>query len=102
MTLDLVLRGGRIIDPSQGIDATLDVGFRDGRVAQTGVGLTGDTVKHVSGLIVTPGPIDLHTHVYWAAPRWASTRCGSRGVAARRSSIREARGRATTPAFSTM
>src|SRR5580658_3261820 len=65
MAFDLVLRGGRVIDPSQGIDAVSDVGFRDGRVAQVGAELSGDNVKDVSGLLVTPGLIDLHTHVYW-------------------------------------
>jgi dihydroorotase len=65
MSFDLVLRGGRVIDPSQGIDSVSDVGFRDGRVAQVGADLSGDTVKDVKGLIVTPGLIDLHTHVYW-------------------------------------
>jgi dihydroorotase len=65
MNFDLVLKGGRVIDPSQGIDGVSDVGFRDGRVAQIGVGLGGDSVKDVAGLIVTPGLIDLHTHVYW-------------------------------------
>ena len=34
MSLDLVLRGGRMIDPSQGIDSVMDIGFRDGRVAE--------------------------------------------------------------------
>ena len=65
MLFDLVLRGGRVIDPSQGLDAITDVGFRDGRIAQVGADLDGDAVKDVKGLIVTPGLIDLHTHVYW-------------------------------------
>src|SRR5271165_5923585 len=65
MSFDLVLRGGRVIDPSQGIDSVMDVGFRDGRVAQLGAELGGESVRDVAGLIVTPGLIDLHTHVYW-------------------------------------
>jgi dihydroorotase len=65
MTLDLVLRGGRVIDPSQELDAVTDVGFKGGRVAEVGRNLSAQTVKDVSGLIVTPGLIDLHTHVYW-------------------------------------
>ena len=65
MSFDLVLRGGRVIDPSQGIDSVMDVGFRDGRVAKLGAGLDGKSVRDVKGLIVAPGLIDLHTHVYW-------------------------------------
>jgi dihydroorotase len=62
---DLVLRGGRVIDPARGIDAVLDVAFQSGRVAALGQGLDGTTIRDVAGLIVTPGLIDLHTHVYW-------------------------------------
>ena len=65
MGLDLVFRGGRVIDPAQGIDAILDVGFEGGRVAEIGSALSGAVVSNVSGRIVTPGLIDLHTHVYW-------------------------------------
>lgn len=64
---DLVLSGGRVIDPSQAIDAVCDVAFSSGRVAAVGEGLAeaGRDVRDVSGKIVTPGLIDLHTHVYW-------------------------------------
>lgn len=67
MTFDFVLRGGRVIDPSQSIDRIADVAFTDGRVAAVGEGLAeaARSVRDVEGLIVTPGLIDLHTHVYW-------------------------------------
>jgi dihydroorotase len=62
---DLVLRGGRVIDPSQGIDRVADVAFLDGQVSMVGESLDGKTVHDVTGHLVTPGLIDLHTHVYW-------------------------------------
>jgi dihydroorotase len=63
---DLVLKGGRVVDPAQGIDAVLDVGFAEGCVAAMGTGLgEAAETRDVSGRIVTPGLIDLHTHVYW-------------------------------------
>jgi dihydroorotase len=68
MGFDLILRGGRVIDPSQRLDAVCDVAFAGGKVAQVGSGLKGDaatSVRDVAGQIVTPGLIDLHTHVYW-------------------------------------
>jgi dihydroorotase len=68
MTYDLVLRGARVIDPSQQLDAVTDVAFHGGKVARIGAGLkpdAGTKVRDVSGRIVTPGLIDLHTHVYW-------------------------------------
>ncbi len=67
MPFELVLRNGRVIDPSQGIDRITDVAFSDGKVAAIGEGLDPGSadVRDVTGRIVTPGLIDLHTHVYW-------------------------------------
>jgi len=68
MPFDLVLRGGRVVDPSQKLDAVTDVAFAGGKVAMVGNALKvdpGTDVRDVSGYIVTPGLIDLHTHVYW-------------------------------------
>ena len=65
--MDLILKGGRVIDPSQGLDGIMDVGFAAGKVAAVAPSLTGNgaDVRDVSGRIVSPGLIDLHTHVYW-------------------------------------
>ncbi|HEX2553376.1 MAG TPA: amidohydrolase/deacetylase family metallohydrolase [Microvirga sp.] len=67
MAYDLILRGGRVIDPSQGLDRVADVAFAEGRVAAVGDDLAPGNaeVLDVAGKIVTPGLIDLHTHVYW-------------------------------------
>lgn len=65
---DLILRGARVIDPSQNIDRVTDVRFTNGTVAAIGDALAAgaDTeVRELQGKIVTPGLIDLHTHVYW-------------------------------------
>ena len=65
--LDLILKGGRIIDPANGRDEIADIGFADGRVAAVGsdLPLRGSQVVDARGRIVVPGLIDLHTHVYW-------------------------------------
>jgi dihydroorotase len=66
MTHDLILKGGRVIDPSQKHDGVADIAFTGGKVSGFGKDLTGAReIRDVSGYIVTPGLIDLHTHVYW-------------------------------------
>jgi dihydroorotase len=64
---DLVLRGGRVIDPASGRDETADITFGDGKVTEIGRDLpaSGAEIVGVHGLLVVPGLIDLHTHVYW-------------------------------------
>ena len=59
---DLVLAGGRVVDPETGFDRICDVGI-DG-VSVTGVGdrLDGATILDVGGLVVAPGFVDLHSH----------------------------------------
>ena len=67
---DIVLTGGRVVDPSQDLDETTDVAFADGKVAAVGQGLGGadaGETRDVAGYIVTPGLVDIHAHVYWGA-----------------------------------
>jgi N-acyl-D-aspartate/D-glutamate deacylase len=60
---DLVLEGGRVIDPETNLDAVRNVGIHDGKIAAISAApLTGRRVIHVAGLVVAPGFIDLHQH----------------------------------------
>ena len=66
---DTVLKGGRVIDERNGIDAVLDVGLSGGRIAAVGKDLVPGAarIENVAGCIVAPGLIDIHTHVYHKA-----------------------------------
>jgi predicted amidohydrolase len=64
MARTLILRGGRVIDPAAGTDQIADVLIDGDRVAAVGPELFGDTVIDVTGLIVGPGFVDLHSHVH--------------------------------------
>ena len=62
---EVLLRGGRVLDPTRGVDETLDVRVRDGEVVEVEADLEpGDAeVIDCTGLWVTPGLVDLHTHL---------------------------------------
>jgi Amidohydrolase family len=60
---DLVLEGGRVMDPETGLDAVRNVGIRDGKIVQVSTEvLSGHRVIQARGLVVAPGFIDLHQH----------------------------------------
>src|SRR5437667_1418543 len=66
---DLVVKGGRVVDPAQQIDDLLDVGVRRGRVVELGPDLapadaSGTRIVDASGGLVVPGLVDIHAHVY--------------------------------------
>jgi dihydroorotase len=67
ITYDLILRNGRVVDSSQNIDVIADIAFSGGKVVSVGhhKDAAAHDVRDVSGKIVVPGLIDLHTHVYW-------------------------------------
>ncbi len=59
----LLIRGGRVVDPSQAIDRVDDVLVEDGRIAAIQSGGTADETIDASGLIVCPGLVDMHVHL---------------------------------------
>lgn len=61
---DLVLAGGRVLDPGAAMDRVADLGFKAGKVAGFGTTVGGERLD-VTGCLVIPGVIDFHAHVYW-------------------------------------
>lgn len=65
--IDLLLKGGHVIDPKNNIDAPMDVAVKDGKIFKVAASIPSNTSKRtidVSGLYVTPGIIDMHVHVF--------------------------------------
>ncbi len=62
---ELLLKGGRVLDPASGKDGRADVRIADGRIVEVADGLDGGSAEVVdcSGLWVMPGFVDLHTHL---------------------------------------
>ena len=69
---DLILKGGHVIDPKNGVDGVRDVAIRGGKVAAVEKDLPAGAARKaidVSGLTVTPGLVDIHVHVFWGTRR---------------------------------
>jgi len=69
----VLIRGGTVIDPSQGLHAARDVRLAAGRVVEAAAGLApapGEEAVDARGLLVVPGLIDLHVHVFWGASHY--------------------------------
>ena len=66
-SFDLLIAGGRVVDPSQKLSAERDVAILHGRIAAVAPNIPRNQARQVfeaRGKIVTPGLIDLHTHIY--------------------------------------
>jgi dihydroorotase len=64
---DLLLQGGHVIDPKNGLSAIRDVGIKDGNIAAVAAHLDAAAalkVVNVAGMYVTPGLVDIHAHVF--------------------------------------
>ena len=63
-TYDIVIKNGRVIDPSVGLDATRDVAIAAGKIVAVEASITGDATETIDarGKIVAPGLIDIHVH----------------------------------------
>jgi len=60
---DVVIEGGRVIDPESGLDAPRNIGIANGKIARVSVDrLAGERVLSAKGLVVAPGFIDIHQH----------------------------------------
>jgi len=77
---DLIVKGGRVIDPSRKLDAVRDLAIANGRIVAIGANLHGDATDTIdaTGKLVVPGLIDIHTHA--ARSKDAAPLCLADGV----------------------
>ncbi|MBT3604355.1 MAG: amidohydrolase/deacetylase family metallohydrolase [Candidatus Latescibacteria bacterium] len=82
MNFDILLKGGHLIDPKNNIDALKDLAIVDGKVAAVDEDIPAaqaQKVLDVSGLYITPGLVDIHTHMY-ATPGWRNAWAGDNSI----------------------
>jgi len=80
--MNLLIKGGRVIDPSQKMDATLDVLVEKGVVKEIGKGLAahvGVETFDAAGKYVVPGLIDMHVHLRDPGLEYKETSSAGRG-----------------------
>lgn len=85
MAYDLVIRGGEVVDPGSGRVGRYDVAVQDGKIAVVAPEINDAATETIdaTGQYVTPGLVDLHTHMYWGATYWgieADPICAVTGV----------------------
>ena len=85
-TLDLVIAGGTVVDPGNSIRGRLDIGVKNGLITDVSPDLTGRQSNRyidATGLLVTPGLVDIHTHLYAGVSHYGidpDETCLARGV----------------------
>ncbi|MCB0140344.1 MAG: amidohydrolase/deacetylase family metallohydrolase, partial [Caldilineaceae bacterium] len=73
MQFDLIIKGGEVVDPGAGYSGRLDVAIKRNRIAAVDRNIPADAAPRVidaTGQYVTPGLVDLHTHVYHSVTFW--------------------------------
>jgi dihydroorotase len=83
-TIDILLKGGHVIDPKNKIDSKMDVAIADGKIVKVAANIPAAGAKKVvdvTGLYVTPGIIDMHTHLFYGTDPGSYLANGHDGVA---------------------
>jgi dihydroorotase len=80
---ELVLAGGRVVDPANGLDEVADIAVSGGLIESVGLPAEAANLIDARGFLVVPGLVDLHTHVYRGVSHYgidADRHCLGRGV----------------------
>ncbi|MEE2872402.1 MAG: amidohydrolase/deacetylase family metallohydrolase [Candidatus Latescibacterota bacterium] len=82
MRFDTLLKGGHLIDPKNNVNAPMDLAITDGKIAAIDQDIPANQAQQVldvTGLYITPGLVDIHTHMY-ATPGWANAWAGDNSI----------------------